>query len=126
MISFAMNLFLKFSINAARRLPNLPLDHVCNRLHGHTFLIELHVRGEVDKRSGWVIDFADLQGPADSVKTSLEHRYLNDVEGLSNPTSEILAIWIWEKIQPSISGLYKVVVMEGTDRGCSYEGPDQA
>lgn len=118
-----MDLFLKFSINAARRLPNLPADHVCSRVHGHTFQIELHMCGDVDPETGWVVDFADLDGPVETVKAALEHRYLNDVEGLSNPTSEVLAMWIWDRVAPDLGGLSKVVVMEGSDRGCVYRGP---
>ena len=118
-----MDLFFKFSINAARRLPNLPADHVCSRLHGHTFLIELHISGDVDPDSGWVIDFADLENPANAVMAELEHRYLNEIDGLYNPTSENLAIWIWDKIHASVPGLSQVVVSEGADRGCRYSGP---
>jgi 6-pyruvoyltetrahydropterin/6-carboxytetrahydropterin synthase len=123
MIARIMDLFLKFSINAARRLPNLPATHVCNRVHGHTFAIELHVVGEVDEKSGWVLDFADLDGPADTVKAALDHRYLNDIDGLSNPTSERIAMWIWEKISDRVPGLSKIIVFEGADRGCCYHGP---
>jgi 6-pyruvoyltetrahydropterin/6-carboxytetrahydropterin synthase len=118
-----MELFYKFSINAARRLPNLPADHVCSRLHGHTFLVELHLSGEVDPDSGWVIDFAELEDPAKAVMSELEHQYLNDVDGLSNPTSENLAIWIWDKVYSAVAGLSEVVVAEGADRGCRYRGP---
>ncbi len=119
-----MDLFFKFSINAARRLPNLPADHVCSRLHGHTFLIELHVSGEVDPDSGWVIDFAELQNPANAVIAELEHQYLNEIDGLPNPTSENLAIWIWDKVQASVPSLSTVMVSEGADRGCRYNGPE--
>jgi 6-pyruvoyltetrahydropterin/6-carboxytetrahydropterin synthase len=119
-----MDLFLKFSINSARRLPKLPPEHICSRLHGHTFMIEIHVRGNVDPNTGWVLDFSDIDAPANEIKDALDHRYLNDVPGLSNPTSECVAIWIWEKLEASIAGLNKVVVMEGTDRGCTYFGPE--
>ncbi|MDA0823548.1 MAG: 6-carboxytetrahydropterin synthase QueD [Proteobacteria bacterium] len=119
-----MDLFLKFSINAARRLPKLPPEHICSQLHGHTFLIEIHVRGEVDPKTGWVLDFSDIDAPAKQIKDALDHRYLNDVPGLSNPTSESLAVWIWEKMGPCVADLHKIVVMEGTDRGCTYFGPN--
>lgn len=118
-----MDLFYKFTINAARRLPNLPDDHICNRLHGHTFGIEIVVRGEVEATTGWVVDFAELDRPIAEIKAALEHRYLNDVEGLSNPTSEVLAIWLWQKISAAVDGLHKVEVCEGADRGCTYYGP---
>lgn len=120
----AMELFLKFSINAARRLPKLPPEHICSRLHGHTFDIEIHIDGEVDPTTGWVIDFAELDEPVARIKQDLEHRYLNDVPGLDNPTSETLALWMWQRIDPMISGLARIVVMEGHDRGCTYRGPD--
>ena len=119
-----MDLFLKFSINAARRLPNLPASHVCSRVHGHTFMVEVHVVGDVDETSGWVLDFDDLDGPAKEVQAALDHRYLNDIDGLSNPTSERIAMWIWNKMSSSVPGLSKIVVFEGADRGCSYSGPN--
>ncbi len=124
MIRLIMDLFLKFSINAARRLPNLPAEHPCSRVHGHTFDIEVHVTGRVEESSGWVLDFADLDGPIDHVKGTLDHRYLNDIDGLSNPTSEWIAIWTWKEISQRVSGLSKVVVLEGADRGCVYHGPE--
>ena len=120
----AMELFLKFSINAARRLPKLPPEHVCSRLHGHTFDIEIHIDGVIDPATGWVIDFAELDGPVAQIKQDLEHRYLNEVPGLDNPTSENLALWIWQRIDPMIPGLARIVVMEGRDRGCTYRGPE--
>jgi 6-pyruvoyltetrahydropterin/6-carboxytetrahydropterin synthase len=118
-IAEAMELFLKFSINAARRLPKLPPEHVCSRVHGHTFDIEVHIAGAVDPTTGWVIDFAELDGPVAGVKQALEHRYLNEVPGLENPTSENLALWIWQRIDADVPGLSRIVVMEGHDRGCT-------
>ena len=126
MIRRTMELFLKFSINAARRLPKLPPEHICSRVHGHTFDIELHVAGEVDPDTGWVVDFAEFDAPLASLKEALEHRYLNDVAGLENPTSECLAMWIWQRLEPQLDGLDRIVVMEGHDRGCTYRGPSVA
>ncbi len=122
-IAQAMELFLKFSINAARRLPKLPAEHICSRVHGHTFDIEVHIDGDVDPATGWVIDFAELDQPVAGIKQSLEHRYLNEVPGLENPTSENLALWIWQRIDPAVPGLARIVIMEGHDRGCTYRGP---
>lgn len=119
-----MELFLKFSINAARRLPRLPPEHICSRVHGHTFDIEVHVSGAVDPATGWVIDFAELDEPVAGIKQALEHSYLNEVPGLENPTSENIAIWIWRRIGPTVPGLARVIVMEGHDRGCTYRGPE--
>ena len=118
-----MQVFTKFTVNAARRLPNLPVDHVCARLHGHTFGIEVQVTGDIDGHSGWVIDFADIEQPVNRVLAELEHRYLNDVAGLENPTSENLAAWLWARVAPDVPGLSCIVITEGVGRGCRYYGP---
>lgn len=118
-----MEIFRIFQIEAAHRLPNVPADHKCARLHGHSFRIEIHVSGEVDPVSGWVQDFADLKAAFRPVGKQLDHHYLNDVPGLENPTSENLAAWIWNELTPELSLLSKIVVQETCNCGCSYEGP---
>ena len=117
-----MEIFKVFQIEAAHRLPNVPADHKCARLHGHSFKIEVHVSGEVDPAAGWVQDFADLSAAFAPLYARLDHHYLNDIDGLENPTSENLAIWIWKELAPSLSGLSKIVVRETCTSGCSYEG----
>jgi len=117
-----MEIFKVFQIEAAHRLPNVPADHKCARLHGHSFKIEVHVSGEVDPAAGWVHDFADLSAAFAPLYARLDHHYLNDIDGLENPTSENLAIWIWKELAPSLSGLSKIVVRETCTSGCSYEG----
>lgn len=118
-----MEVFRIFHIEAAHRLPNVPADHKCARLHGHSFRIEIHVTGEVDPESGWVQDFADIKAAFQPVYEQLDHHYLNDVPGLENPTSENLAAWIWKELLPELSMLSKIVVRETCTCGCSYEGP---
>lgn len=117
-----MEIFKVFQIEAAHRLPNVPADHKCARLHGHSFKIEVHVSGEVDPAAGWVQDFADLSAAFAPLYARLDHHYLNDIDGLENPTSENLAIWIWKELAPSLRGLSKIVVRETCTSGCSYEG----
>ena len=117
-----MEIFKVFQIEAAHRLPNVPADHKCARLHGHSFKIEVHVSGEVDPAAGWVQDFAELSAAFAPLYARLDHHYLNDIDGLENPTSENLAIWIWKELAPSLSGLSKIVVRETCTSGCSYEG----
>jgi 6-pyruvoyltetrahydropterin/6-carboxytetrahydropterin synthase len=117
-----MEIFRHFTIEAAHRLPHAPLGHKCQRLHGHSFRIDIHVRGEVQSEPGWVMDFADLKTAFQPLYEQLDHHYLNEVSGLSNPTSENLARWIWERLQPSLPGLRKVVVRETCTSGCVYEG----
>lgn len=115
-------IFRAFTIEAAHRLPNVPAGHKCSRLHGHSFRIELHVTGNVDTHSGWVMDFADLKSSFQSTYDRLDHHYLNDIPGLENPTSENLARWIWNEMKPSIPLLSKVTIHETCTSGCSYEG----
>lgn len=117
-----MEIFKEFRIEAAHRLPAVPPEHKCARLHGHSFRIVLHVRGPVDPRAGWVQDFADLSEAWRPLHEALDHRYLNEVEGLENPTSEHLARWVWGRVKPALPGLCRVVVRETCTSGCVYEG----
>ncbi len=118
-----MEIFKEFRIEAAHRLPNLPADHKCARLHGHSFRIEVHVDGDVDPSLGWVADFADITTAFAPLFEQLDHRYLNDVAGLENPTSERLAEWVWERLHGTLAGLSAVVVRETCTSGCTYRGP---
>jgi 6-pyruvoyltetrahydropterin/6-carboxytetrahydropterin synthase len=115
-------IFRAFTIEAAHRLPNVPAGHKCSRLHGHSFRIELHVTGEVDAHSGWVMDFADLKSAFQPVFERLDHYCLNDIAGLENPTSENLARWIWNEMKPRVPPLSKVVIHETCTSGCVYQG----
>ena len=118
-----MDLFKIFQIEAAHYLPNVPEGHKCRRMHGHSFRIEVHVSGEVDPELGWVMDFADLKAAFRPLYDQLDHRCLNDIEGLENPTSENLARWIWRRLKPELAGLKAIVVQETCTSGCRYEGP---
>ena len=117
-----MEIFKKFSIEAAHRLPNLPEQHKCRRLHGHSFGVEIHVTGPLTAKEGWIMDFADVTRAFQPLYEQLDHHYLNDIPGLENPTSEILAMWIWARLKPSLPLLSKVVVRETCTAGCSYSG----
>jgi 6-pyruvoyltetrahydropterin/6-carboxytetrahydropterin synthase len=119
-----MEIFKEFTIEAAHRLPNVAEGHKCRRLHGHSFRVAVHVRGAVGPESGWVIDFADITAAFAPLFATLDHNYLNEVDGLTNPTSENLARWIWVRLEPSLPGLSKVVVRETCTSGCVYEGDD--
>jgi 6-pyruvoyltetrahydropterin/6-carboxytetrahydropterin synthase len=118
-----MDIFKVFRIEAAHRLPNVPADHKCSRLHGHSFRIEVHVSGTVDREFGWVQDFADIKAAFAPVKGRLDHHYLNEVPGLDNPTSENLSVWVWNELSPALPLLSKIVVHETCTCGCSYAGP---
>jgi len=117
-----VEIFKAFTLESAHRLPNVPADHKCARVHGHSFRIEVHVAGPVDPRLGWVMDFADLKRAFEPLFERLDHRYLNDVPGLENPTSENLARWIWRELQPGLPQLARVVVHETCTSGATYTG----
>jgi 6-pyruvoyltetrahydropterin/6-carboxytetrahydropterin synthase len=121
-----MEIFKVFHIDAAHRLPHVPSRHKCANLHGHSFRIEIHIKGKglVDPRLGWVIDFTDITKAFQPFFKQLDHKCLNDVEGLSNPTSENLALWIWKNLKPVLPQLSEVVVQESTESGCIYKGEE--
>jgi 6-pyruvoyltetrahydropterin/6-carboxytetrahydropterin synthase len=119
-----MEVFRDFTFDSAHLLPNAPDGHKCRRLHGHTYHVSIHVAGPVDPERGWILDFSDIDAAFEPVREALDHRYLNDVAGLANPTSEHLAAWIWERLAPALPGLSRLVVKETCTSGCSYEGPD--
>jgi 6-pyruvoyltetrahydropterin/6-carboxytetrahydropterin synthase len=117
-----MDIFNVFHLECARRLPHLPAEHPCARVHGHSFRVEVHVSGPLDPTLGWVLDFADVTAAWAPVHGALDHRYLNDIPGLENPTSEHMAMWIWTKLKPALPGLNKIVIQETTSSGCIYRG----
>ncbi|MEM7055180.1 MAG: 6-carboxytetrahydropterin synthase QueD [Pseudomonadota bacterium] len=117
-----MEIFKEFQIEAAHRLPNLPVTHKCSRLHGHSFRIAVYVQGEPGEQTGWVMDFADIKAAFQPLFERLDHHYLNDVEGLENPTSENLARWVWQKLESKLPGLSRIVVRETCTAGCEYRG----
>jgi 6-pyruvoyltetrahydropterin/6-carboxytetrahydropterin synthase len=119
-----MDIFKLFTIEAAHRLPNVPKGHKCERLHGHSYRIEVHVRGPVGDQTGWVIDFAEITDAFQPLFDQLDHHYLNEVDGLSNPTSENIARWVWNRLRPTLPILNKVVVHETCTSGCAYQGED--
>jgi len=118
----SMDIFRVFQVEAAHRLPNVPEGHKCARLHGHSFRIEVHVTGPVGEKDGWVMDFAELRQIFQPVFDQLDHHYLNQIDGLENPTSENLARWIWRQLKPELEGLSKIVVQETCNAGCIYNG----
>ncbi|MCP3958887.1 MAG: 6-carboxytetrahydropterin synthase QueD [bacterium] len=119
-----MEIFKEFTFEAAHLLPNMPPGHKCRRLHGHSFRVEIHVTGEVEEETGWIMDFAEVKTAFAPLHVQLDHHYLNEIEGLSNPTSEHLARWIWKRLKPALPGLCKVVVRETCTSGCIYRGED--
>ena len=118
-----MELVKDFRFEAAHFLPNVAEGHKCRRIHGHSFRGEVAVRGPVGEKSGWVMDFADLKQAVEPLVERLDHYLLNDVEGLENPTSERIAIWLWDRLAPTLPGLHRVTIEETCTSRCHYLGP---
>jgi len=111
-----------FRFEASHALPHVPPDHKCRRVHGHSFRVVVRVRGPVDPELGWVMDYADITHAFEPVHAALDHRHLNDVEGLANPTSELLAAWIWARLALALPGLASITVRETEASACTYRG----
>lgn len=112
-----------FRFEAAHRLTGVPPEHKCARLHGHSFKVDVLVRGPVDPATGWLMDFGDLKKIVQPLIDRLDHNYLNEIDGLENPTSEVLAGWLWERIEPLLPGLLAVITVHETcNAHCTYRG----
>jgi 6-pyruvoyltetrahydropterin/6-carboxytetrahydropterin synthase len=111
-----------FQFEAAHKLPNVPADHKCARLHGHSFRVEVIVAGECDPRLGWLMDYAEISDAFKPLLDRLDHNYLNEIPGLENATSENLAKWIWDRLKPKLPLLTEIVVAETCLSRCVYRG----
>lgn len=119
-----MEIFKEFTFEAAHRLPNVPEGHKCRRLHGHSFRVRIYVQGGVQENTGWVMDFAEIKKAFKPLYNQLDHHYLNEIDGLENPTSENLARWIWQRLKPQLPQLSRIVVHETCTAGCVYYGEE--
>lgn len=119
-----MEIFTTFRLEASHRLPFVSELHRCRRLHGHSYRVEVFVKGPVPDETGWVMDFADIAKAFQPILDQLDHRHLNDVQGLENPTCENIARWVWLRLKPSLPLLSKVIVHETPESGCVYGGED--
>ena len=117
-----MEIYKVFHFESAHRLPNVPEGHKCARLHGHSFEETLFVAGTPDETSGWIMDFGDIKTVFKPFYDQLDHHYLNEIEGLENPTSENIAKWIWAHLKPVLPSLSGVKIRETCTSGCIYRG----
>lgn len=117
-----MEIFKEFTFESAHHLPNVPEGHKCRRLHGHSFRVRLAVEGDLDPVTGWVMDFADIKAAFEPILKRLDHYYLNEIPGLENPTSEVIAKWIWAELKPKLPPLSEVKLWETCTAGCTYRG----
>lgn len=113
-----------YRFEAAHFLPKVPAGHKCARMHGHSYCVEVVIEGEIDPERGWVMDFAEIDEHAGPLVKQLDHQVLNEIEGLANPTSELLAVWWWKKlvVAGGLPGVVEVVVSETPTSRCVYRG----
>ena len=117
-----VELVKEFRFEAAHFLPHVPEGHKCRRMHGHSFRGEVVVRGTIDPLTGWLIDFAELKSAIDPIVARLDHYLLNEIDGLENPTSELLAVWIWQQLAPHVPQLHRITIEETCSSRCHYYG----
>ena len=117
-----MKITQAFTFEAAHRLPNVPEGHRCARMHGHSYRVELTIGGTVDARTGWIVDFYEMERVFAPVLERLDHHCLNEVEGLENPTAENIAVWIWDRLKPGIKPISAVRVYETSECWAEYDG----
>jgi 6-pyruvoyltetrahydropterin/6-carboxytetrahydropterin synthase len=111
-----------FEFESAQALPQFPEGHKCRNIHGHSFKVTISVRGPVDEASGIFYDHAAISDAMRPIVDQLDHAYLNDIPGLENPTIELMARWLWEKLAPQLAGLYEIVLHETPRARCIYRG----
>lgn len=113
-----------FTFEAAHFLPHVPETHRCRRMHGHSYRVDLTLEGPVDPKTGFVVDFFDLEAAFAPLMERLDHHCLNEVEGLENPTAELIAIWIWDRLKPGMPMLAAVRVYETPMSVAEYTGAE--
>jgi 6-pyruvoyltetrahydropterin/6-carboxytetrahydropterin synthase len=111
-----------YRFEAAHFLPKVPPGHKCARMHGHSYLVEIAIEGEIDPELGWLVDLAEIDEHAAPLVRQLDHQVLNEIEGLANPTSELLAAWWWYRLAPGLPQLCEVTVSETPTSRCVFRG----
>lgn len=117
-----MILYKQFSFDSAHLLPNVPEGHKCRELHGHTYHLTIYLEGNVQEDRGWLMDFTDVKKAVKPVIDLVDHKYLNDIPGLENPTTEMFSVWLWGKIKPLLPQLKRIELKETPTSGVIYEG----
>lgn len=111
-----------YRFEAAHRLPRVPPTHKCSRIHGHSYQITVTIAGEIAPDMGWLMDFAAIDEHVQPLVKRLDHQLLNDIPGLENPTSELLAAWLWNELKPRLHLLVELAVCETPTSRCVYRG----
>lgn len=119
-----MRIYKDFTFEAAHYLPSAPPGHPNSRVHGHSFRARIWVRGEPNAESGVIVHFDDLSAAIADAREALDHRFLNEVEGLEAPTLERITAWLWNRLANRLPGLARIeVARDSCNEGCVYDGP---
>ena len=117
-----MIIFKKFTFDSAHFLPNVPDGHKCKNIHGHTYHLTVYFEGSLQPELEWLMDFAEIKTKIKPVIDRIDHKLLNDLPGLENPTCERIAVWLWDEIKPKITQLKRIELHETPTSGVIYEG----
>lgn len=117
-----MEIYKVFRFESAHFLSKVSVSHKCRNLHGHSYKLTVFVKGTISESSGWLIDYNDLKAAILPVIELVDHKLLNEIPGLENPTVENFSIWLWHRIKPEVPMLSKIVLDETATSGCVYEG----
>lgn len=117
-----MEIYKDFSFDSAHFLPHVPDGHKCKNMHGHTYKLRVFIKGQRDPHLGWIMDFKELKDIINPLIDQLDHKLINEVEGLENPTAENITVWIWDHIKPLLSNLSKIELYETPTTGVIYSG----
>lgn len=117
-----MEIYKIFNFEAAHSLPNVPDGHQCKGVHGHSYEAKLIIEGPIDPQMGWIVDFADIKKIVKPIIDRLDHCFINDIQGLENPTCENIARWIWNQVKPELQELSRIELKETPTSGVIYSG----
>jgi 6-pyruvoyltetrahydropterin/6-carboxytetrahydropterin synthase len=117
-----VRLIKTFGFEAAHFLPSFPEGHKCRRMHGHSFKVDVVVEGEIPRGASYLMDYGDIKAAIDPIEKQLDHFCLNEIPGLADPTSEMIAKWLWERLKPALPMLAEIIVYETCTSRCEYRG----
>ncbi len=117
-----MEIYKDFSFDSAHFLPNVPKEHKCRQMHGHTYTLRVYIKGEPDNKIGWIMDFKEIKNVIAPIIDQLDHKLLNDIEGLENPTAENISLWLWKRIKSALPSLNRIELKETATTGVIYNG----
>ena len=119
-----MRIYKEFFFEAAHFLPSAPAGHPNARVHGHSFRVRVSIDGTPDDETGLVMNLEDVENALGAAREALDHRLLNEVEGLAVPTLEWISIWLWDRLHNRLPGLVEIeVARDSCHEGCVYRGP---